>query len=239
MEIDHIIVLDVETTGLAEPVGVCEIGIIELCPNTLKEIGRFESLIDPEMPITFSASGVHRIVSDMVQDSPTLKEYFEIVLEGRYTGKNVLMVAHNAAYDYPKVKEHLGDSQSLCTLKLAKKILPDAENHKLATMKFQYGLGAGGKSHSALADAEDCADLLRMICHESDMSLLELCELQRVPNVIKIMPFSKHKGEPLCDVPVSFWNWLAKQEGEGQDADLVHSVKLLHPKINLKEKKSG
>jgi exodeoxyribonuclease X len=240
MTLDDLIVLDTETSGLEEPIGVCEIGMIELDPATLSEVGRLRSLIDPETKISFGAMGVHRITNEMVADQPTLDEYFDQVLGGHYANRDILMVCHNSSFDFPKVKHKFGPgSKHLCTLKLIKKLLPDAENHKLATLKFMLGLGRmDGTSHSALDDVEDTADLLRWIVRESGLSLAELYDLQHQPTVIKTMPFSKHKGQPLEDVPLSFWVWLSKQTGEGVDRDLAYSVNLLYPHIKLKEKPS-
>ncbi len=243
MQFDHILVADTETTGLADPVGVCEVGIIEVDEESLVEVDRQRSLIDPELPISFTASGIHRITNDMVAHEPNLDEYFNVVLGGRYNGKSICMVAHNASYDFPKIKDYLGvEPVALCTLKLARKVWPDAENHKLATLKFMLNLGRrDGTSHSALDDVEDTADLLRAIISETGLNIQELLELQRKPTVVKVMPFSKHKGEPLEDVPVSFWIWLRKKSLEpdgGVDPDLAYSVNLLHPHIKLKEKEN-
>lgn len=240
MQIDHVLVADTETSGLKDPVGVCEVGIIEVDQITLAEVDRQRSLIDPELPISASASGIHRITNDMVVNEPNLDEYFNVVLGGRYNEKRIIMVAHNAPFDFPKLKAYMGvEPVALCTLRLARKIWPDAEDHKLATLKFLFGLGRrDGHSHSALDDVEDTADLLRLIVKETGMTVQELVELQRKPTIVKIMPFSKHKGEPLESVPVSFWIWLSKQAGEGVDSDLAYSVNLLHPRIKLKEKEN-
>jgi len=240
MKIDDLIVLDTETSGLKDPIGVCEVGFIQLDPATLSEVGRHRSLTDPEVSISAGASGIHRITNDMVECEPTLEEYFVQVLGDPFAGRDVLMVAHNAAFDFPKVKQHLGPNPvSLCTLLLARKVWPEAENHKLATLKFMFGLGRrDGTSHSALDDVEDTTDLLRLIIAETGLTIPELCVLQHKPSFIEIMPFSKHKGLPLKDVPVSFWVWLSKQEGEGNDRDLVYSVNQLYPHIKLKEKYS-
>lgn len=227
----RVLVLDTETSGLKAPIGVCEIGFIELNPDTLEEIGRHRSLIDPEQHISASASGIHRITDDMVQDAPTLSEFFEVVMENQFSDANVLMIAHNSDFDYPLVKDYLGKSKPLCTLKLARRIYTDVEDHKLATLKYEFGLGKGGVSHSAEADVEDCADLLRKIVKDTGMGLAELMDFQYKPRVIDIMPFSKdHKGKPLKDVPKSFWVWLQRQPGP-HDPDLTYSVNLLHPDI--------
>lgn len=234
----RLIVLDTETTGVEDPIGVCELAFIELDPITLTEVGRFRSLVDPQLPISAAASGVHRITNAMVADEPTLDECFDIVLKNPFANDDVVMVAHNAPFDYKLVKRYLGTSRKLCTLRLIRKVLPDAENHKLATLKFLLGLGRNdGHSHSALDDVEDTADLLRYIVAQTGLTILELLDLQDQPTEVKTMPFSaKYKGQPLKDVPASFWRWLQRQPGEGVDRDLAHSVKLLHPNITLKEK---
>lgn len=240
MRVDHLIVLDTETSGFDDPVGVCELGIMELDQTTLDAASTMHSLIDPEVPISFGASGVHHITNDMVGDKPTLDEYFTVVHNRPYEGKSVVMVAHNAAYDYPLVKRHMGDCRPLCTLLLARKLFPEAENHKLATLKYMFGLGAkASNSHSAMNDVVDTADLLRLIVDRTGMSIEELLEFQLQPTKIEVMPFSKYKGQKLGDVPTSFWAWLNKQDGEGVDADLAYSVNQIHPNIRLKEKPRG
>jgi exodeoxyribonuclease X len=218
----RLIVLDTETSGLKPPVGVCECAFIELDPDTLAEIGRYHSLIDPELPITPSASGIHRITDDQVADKPTLTEWFEIVLENIFLDQDVVMVAHNAAFDHPLVKKHLGRSQPLCTLKLARKVFPDADDHKLATLKYMLKLGEGGFSHSALADVEDCADLLRICVREMGMSVGELAEEFNKPQLLDKMPFGKHKGVKMVDVPKSYLSWLRKQDNI--DGDLLFTL---------------
>lgn len=227
------IVLDTETSGLKEPMGVCECAFIEFHPDTLEQIAQHHSLIDPQVPISSSASGIHRITDDMVQDQPTLAEWFEIVLNSPFTvpPQDVIMVAHNAAFDHPLVAPYLGNSRTLCTYKLAVRLYPNLENHKLATMKYEFKLGKGGHSHSALADVEDCLDLLRKMVEDSGMNLMELLEFQNKPRVIEIMPFSKdHKGKPLSEVPRSFWQWLIRKGGD-VDPDLAYSVNLIHPDL--------
>lgn len=218
----RVIVLDTETTGLADPIGVCELAYIEIDPATLLEKFRAHSLIDPEMPISASASGVHRITNDMVQDAPTLDEFFKIVLQDPFANEDVIMIAHNARFDYSLVERYLGRSLTLCTLKLAKRVFPDAENHKLATLKYLLGLGTGGHSHGAMTDVEDALDLLYKIVEKTGYNLSELLEFQETPLLVTHMPFGKHKGLRLVDVPKSYLVWLMKQDNI--DPDLEYSL---------------
>jgi DNA polymerase III epsilon subunit-like protein len=214
----HLIVLDTETSGLTPPVGVCECAFIEIDPATLNEVRRAHSLIDPQVPISPSASGVHRITNAMVEHEPTLQEWFEIVLDNPFAGQEVVMVAHNARFDHPLVKPHLGDSVTICTLKLARLAFPDAPDHKLATLKYMFNLGTeGAASHGALADVEDCADLLRLCANKLQMSLYDMIALCNKPQLLSVMPFGKHKGIPFSKVPKSYLAWLRKQDNIDED----------------------
>ncbi|WP_260319056.1 exonuclease domain-containing protein [Wenzhouxiangella marina] len=47
----------------------------------------------------------------------------------------------------------------LCSLLLARRLFPDAPNHKLATLVRTLGLPSSGRYHRALADAECTAHL--------------------------------------------------------------------------------
>lgn len=217
------IVLDTETTGLKPPIGVCELSYIEINPDTMMEIGRFRSHVNPQLPISPSASGTHRITNDMVADKPTLEEIFVDVLQNQFAHGPVLMIAHNAAYDYPLVKQYLPKSLTLCTLKLARTVYPEAENHKLSTLKYMLNLGTGGFSHSAEADVEDTLDLLRDIMAKTGKTLAELLDMQNQPLIHTVMPFGKHKGVKLVELSSSYISWLVKQPS--MDKDLLNSLR--------------
>lgn len=226
-----LIYLDTETTGMEEPVKPCEIAFIELDPVTFEEIGRHHSLIDPERPIQPSASGIHHITDDMVSDSPTLPQWFDIVLGNPFTSlpesTTIIMAAHNAKYDLPLVEEYLGKNvKPLCTLKLAQRVYPDAENHKLATLKYMFNFGRG-VSHSAMVDVEDGVKLLRQIAMETGKDLEELLEYQDSPRILKSLSFGKHKGVPIQEIPADYVSWYRRQNE--QDPDVVSTFNHYFP----------
>ncbi len=73
-------------------------------------------------------------------------------------------------------------------------------------------------AHSALADVYICHRILRGIIDElaskdempdSYEGLWRLSEVARVPT---IMPFGKHKDEPIHSLPPSYKTWVLKQE---------------------------
>lgn len=226
----RLIYLDTETTGMAEPVGVCDCAFIELDPETFEIIGRHSSLIDPQRPIQASASGIHNITDDMVADAPTLQEWFELVLGDPFKDtETLIMAAHNSKYDFPLVAPHLPENTlQLCTLKLARLAYPDAEDHKLSTLKYLFNFGRS-ISHEALADVEDGVKLLQKIARDLDMGLEELMAYQHQPRTLKTMPFGKHKGVPIEEIDAGYVKWYLRQPE--QDPDLLHTLKIHFPRF--------
>ncbi len=202
-------VLDTETTGFGPKSGVCEIAYLEFDPSNMDVIRRGYSLIDPETPITPGASGVHGITDEDVADSPTLKEYFNIV-EGRpFDGGEMVIVAHKADYDMQYVGPHINNlAGTICTLKCARRIYPDADDHKLQTLRYALKLNVeAADAHSAAGDVEVCFALLKRLMQDSGLGLEGLIEMSKLPGILK-MPFGKHKGVRLADLPADYVHWL-------------------------------
>jgi len=78
------------------------------------------------------------------------------------------LVAHNAAFDRGFWHAELARAECAadaahafaCTLLLARRLYPHAENHKLGTLARLHALPSAGRAHRALADAEVTAHLL-------------------------------------------------------------------------------
>jgi DNA polymerase III epsilon subunit-like protein len=218
------IVGDTETTGTGPGTGVCELAFAEL-DDDLNVIDRHTSLIDPQRPITASASGIHGITNADVADAPTMDQFFEYFYPGKRITGDVVFIAHKADFDLPFFKPYIDNLAGvLCTLRLARKVFPDAENHKLQTLMYVLGLTVGDK-HRAAADVETTIELLRKIVAQSGASLEQLTEEAARPVWISTMPFSKkYKGWPIETVPHDFIDWWFRQTGD-KDPDLLWTLK--------------
>lgn len=211
---DRWLIADVETTGVRTEDRVVEIAWIEV-DNDLNIVDEVHSLIDPEMPIPAAASGVHHITDAMVADAPTISQFFEIV-RGRNLGSYGL-IAHNAAFDRRFLEPHSDEILSqMCTLRLARRLYPDLDNHKLQTLRYTFELDAG-RAHSALGDITALASFVKMLREVTALSLHGLAQLAMQPIEVKTMPFGKHKGQLLEEVPRSYMSWLLKQSDVDPD----------------------
>lgn len=217
------IVIDTETTDPTPAAGVCEFAYAEIDEN-FNILLEHTSLIDPEKPISASASGIHGISDSDVVDAPTLAEYMYIVQDDPLQG-DVVIIGHNVQFDMryigPYVTNLIGQ---ICTLKLARRFLPDAENHKLQTLMYELQLPRRG-SHRADSDVFTTIGLLKHLAEVSDNTLPELLEAMSAFIKVEVMPFGKHKGTPLAALPTSYRSWLAT--ADNLDPDLKKSLEML------------
>ena len=219
----RLIIADSETSGLHNPRPV-EIAWVE-CDHDLNIIHRVESLIDPECAISPGASGVHGITYDMVADQPTMLEFFTYVQDDPFKDGDVVFIAHNAQFDLPMFRTYIANlDMTVCTLKLARRIYPDAENHKLQTLRYTFGLDAGG-AHRAMGDVITTHSLLKQMVKDTGMSFMELAAWVNQPQLVERIGFGKHKGSKLKDLPTNYINWLLKEANI--DEDLRYSLQQL------------
>ncbi len=221
------VLFDTETTGLGDDSRACEVAWLEF-DGAFNVLDRQRSLIDPEAPISPQASGVHGITDDMVFAAPTINEYFTIVHDNPFGHGEVVFVAHNAPFDLKYISPHLGrHAGTICTLKCARRIYPDAPDHKLQTLRYMLGLKVeGADAHSASGDVEVAFAVLKRMAEDAELSLEGLMELSNMPGLITKMPFGKHRGDLLRDLPTQYVYWLLNKADI--DEDLRYSLQTLN-----------
>jgi DNA polymerase-3 subunit epsilon len=89
-------ILDVETTGLSPAYGhrVCEVACLRVRDGV--ELDHFESLVDPQRPISPGAFRVNRITPEMLHSAPTFDAVAGPLLQ---VIEGAVLVAHNAPFD--------------------------------------------------------------------------------------------------------------------------------------------
>ena len=152
---DEFIVFDIETTGLSVATcGITEIGAV-LTKNG-EIIDRFNTFVNPGMPIPEKITELTGITDEMVADAPDISEalpkFFDFCA-GR------MLVAHNASFDTSFIRaaaEKCGlpfTNPYLDTVAMSHYVNPTAKNHKLDTLAQIYELG-DFNHHRACDDAE-------------------------------------------------------------------------------------
>ena len=193
--------VDVETSGFPPKAEIVEIGWVDLVfyPEGWQIVGEHRSeFVNPGHPIPASATNIHGITDDMVREAMSPADARALLAKGA-----VLHAAHNARFDKQFIRSGL---PWICTMEGARKIWPQAPNHKNETLKTFLGIEVEGNAHRAGYDAAVSARiLLQLLKH---MSIDDLIQVSDPGNVPSTMPFGKHKGQKIRDLPVSYLDYM-------------------------------
>jgi len=211
---DHIIILDCESTGLVDPIGVVEVGMCEISDD-LDIISEFSSLVHTDIPIAPEAEAKHGISAEAIVDAPQLKDL-------PWPSGEVILCCHNVPYDYPLVKDYMNIVGTICTLRLARRLLPMAPNHQLDTLATYCDLPKY-ISHRTYGDVRNVWGLLCYMSEGSGMNVWQLLEWLKRPLRFKTMPYGKHRGLLIDKVPYQYLRWLKAQPGHDPDMELTLS----------------
>jgi len=168
-------VLDIETTGgKYNEEGITEIAIHKFDGEAV--VDQFISLINPERVIQPYVANLTGITDAMVRTAPKFHEVAKRVVE---ITENSVLVAHNAQFDYRILRtefRRLGydfERNTLCTIDLAKNLLPEADSYNLGKLSKSLGLPVSNR-HRANGDALATLELFRILLNkDSDKSVLQ------------------------------------------------------------------
>ena len=175
-----LVFLDIETTGGSHVRDrITEVALIKIEQGAV--VAKWETLINPGIPIPRNITGLTGIRDDMVKDAPAFEEIagdLYSYLEG------TVMVAHNARFDHGFLKaeyKRIGGTlrqRTLCTVKLSRKLYPLAESHSLDAIMIRFGLSTSAR-HRGMGDAQLMLDFLEAAKLElGSVKVLEAINLQ-------------------------------------------------------------
>ena len=193
--------IDVETTGMKPLTDrVTEIAIIRFSAN--REPERWQSLINPGVAIPAEIQALTGITNAMVRDAPT---FFAVRDEVRRLLEGAVFVAHNARFDYGFIKNEFrrqGEAFTedvLCTVRLSRRLYPDAEGHGLDAVIARHRL-SGFDRHRAMGDTEATA---AFVCKTEDDHSTETLK-SIVKSLLKTPSLPAHlPSDALADIPDS------------------------------------
>ena len=204
-------VVDVETTGVGEDDAVVEFALVKFVRGRLRE--RFSALIDPGIEIPAAASAVHLLRDAHVAGRPTLADYADDIVE--FAGESML-VAHNAEFDRSYLPM-LSGRPWICTLRLARHLLPDAAAYKNSVLRYLLKLDDAYDlstliPHRAEADAIVTGYLLQhllRLMREQAWTLERVAEISwsLIP-VTRLNYGSKFRGALISTVEEGYLSWM-------------------------------
>lgn len=211
------IVLDTETHKLGG--NACELAYagVDIRPTGVST--NLDMLIcgdfNPLELMTFGAMAVHGITADRVLRAPPHTEI------PNYMPKNLeYIIGHQIDYDCAVLERagvDLTGVRRICTLALARRHI-DCDSHTLGAL-YLYCVGVSDatietvrNAHGAWTDVQMTVTVLDYLVERLGVEQLDalywLSEDARIPLV---MPFGKHKGVKISELPAQYVGWLLKQ----------------------------
>lgn len=187
-----IAVIDFETTGTSPSQGARATEIAAVLVQDGRIVGQYQSLMNSGAWVPPFIEQLTGISNQMLADAPPAGAVMNEVM--RFT-RGCPLVAHNAAFDrsFWRAEAQAAGCDAdpahdfACTVRLSRRLYPQAPNHRLGTLAAWHGLPISGRAHRALADATTTAhlllriqrDLVERVALPADHSLL--CEVQAAP----------------------------------------------------------
>ena len=171
-------VVDVETTGVRAFRGD---RIIEIAVVMLDGTVAFHSLVNPGMPVPMFVQGLTGIAPQMLRNAPPFDAIVDDLL---HVFSGCVFVAHNARFDWAFVSTEIERARGLllqgprvCTVRLARRLLPDLPRRNLDAVSYHFGIEIEGR-HRAVGDAVAAAKCLgRMLRIAKDEGAVTLTDL--------------------------------------------------------------
>jgi DNA polymerase-3 subunit epsilon len=157
-------IVDIETTGgYAANNAITELAIV--LHDGTREIKRYETLVNPVIPIPRYVQALTGITDAMVEDAPSFQEIAPHLFEW-LNGK--IFVAHNVNFDYSFLKYQLSacgfnlESKKLCTVRLGRKVFPGLPSYSLGNLCRSLGIDVTNR-HRAGGDVDATVLLFQKI----------------------------------------------------------------------------
>ncbi|OBX26275.1 exonuclease domain-containing protein [Gelidibacter algens] len=157
-------ILDIETTGgKFNEEGITEVAIYKFDGHTV--VDQFISLVNPEREIQPFVVNLTGINSKMLITAPKFYEVAKRIVE---ITEDCIVVAHNSEFDYRILRtefSRLGfefKRKTLCTVELAKEIMPEQESYSLGKLTRALGIPVSDR-HRASGDALATVKLFKIL----------------------------------------------------------------------------
>ena len=220
---------DTETTGIRPD----QDRIVEIAAYDPHQDLSFVSLVNPGIPIPKEAEAIHGITNEMVQEAPSFAEVANKFLE--FCAGSCALIAHNNdAFDRLFLHHELhrvslglpAEWIFIDSLKWARRYRPDLPKHSLQFLREVFEVPPN-QAHRALDDVMTLHQVFSALVDDLDMDTIH--RLLHEKKVLRQMPFGKHQGKPLDQVPRSYVAWL-KESGaldKQENKELVYSFEKL------------
>lgn len=201
---------DTETTGVKPG----KDRIIEIAAFDPSGDRKFCTLTNPDCPIPAESTAITKITDEMVKEAPLIKEALGAFVDF-CAGEYVLIAHNNDAFDklfleaeFERASLPMPQWTFIDSLKWSRKYRSDLPRHTLQSLREAYGIEAN-QAHRALEDVFVLHQVFSRMVDDLEMKTV-LSLMKQIPQVQR-MPFGKHAGKQLSEIPKEYVKWLARE----------------------------
>jgi exodeoxyribonuclease X len=222
-------VVDLETTGLAPPEAIIEIGWSDVYWDTDERVASVTApqsfLFSTDRPITPENRAIHHISAGELVDKPVCTD--AALTEILAADTPFALVAANANFEQQWLTEAaIGPARWICTVKAAARLYPDAESHSNQAIRYRMDLDLPDEMamppHRAGPDAYVTGNILANMLRGTPVR--DLIAWTKEPKFLPRCPMGKWKGSVWADVDQSYLEWILRTPD--MDADVQHAARL-------------
>lgn len=216
---------DCETTGLNEP-EVVEVAYFEFSEDITQLSRQYYKRFKPSKPIELGATATHHIFESDLQDCEPSSTFVLPTCEA--------LIGHNIDYDWAAFGKP--DVKRICTLALARHLLPELPTHTQIALAYHF-FGTAIRetirnAHNALEDIKICAMILPELIKlwnikYADKQITCMSELYAASEIARVplkLTFGKHRGKTYEQVMAEdagyFIWWKTKSDTKPNEYEL-------------------
>jgi len=179
------VVVDVEAMAIAaRPPRIIDLAAYRVRSGAI--LDEFQTLINPEIPLSTFISALTGITNEMLSKAP---EFAEVARAWLAFAGDAVLVAHNSTFDLALLNREIGRvfpgyrmrNPDLCTVNLARRVIPTLDGHNLDSLADHFAISISQR-HRAAGDARATAGIL--------LRLLALLEEHGVNTLAEARNFS-------------------------------------------------
>jgi DNA polymerase III subunit epsilon len=213
---------DLETTGLdPEKDRIIEAAVVIFTFDEIKK--SFETLIDPEIPISLESMAIHHITEEMIVGKPKIEDVISQILA---LINNYPIVGHGIGLDIAFLRAAAQrfripctlSTQYIDTLRLAR-LYGESPTNSLEMLRKHFNIDSEG-AHRAMNDVMVNIEVFKFLSSHFKTTE-ELFDRLTRPILLKTMPLGKHKGRPFSEIPLEYLSWASRADF---DQDLLFSL---------------
>ena len=165
--------------------------------------------------IHYASMAVHHIIPEDLANKPLYTSF-------RLPEETIYLIGHNIDYDIDALArcgQDVTHIKGICTLALARDIWLGLDSYNLSALSYHLSQDLAHtrqmlrSAHNAKTDVLITAELVEHIIKKLHLDSIEaLYEASQAARLPKYMPYGKHKGLALAELPADYVRWLLKQD---------------------------